>query len=177
MNQPDNNYARLELGRAYFAAQEDDRAKIEFERVLASNPPQEVSENVRPYLDTISAREGRRRAIWRGSFEVMTGYDSNINASTDDDLSSLIGLPPGTLDTATPQEDSFASLVGVLAYTKPLTTSSDISISGNMNHRENTSGDLPQSAAGLSLAYSRRSETGSFRVAIQGNHFRLEESA
>ena len=58
MNQLSNLYARLELARAYFAAGEDDRAKAEFDRVLATNPPQDVRDNVRPYLDTISAERG-----------------------------------------------------------------------------------------------------------------------
>lgn len=177
MDQPENNYGRLELARAYFAAQEDDRARVEFERVLASNPPDEVRENVRPYLDTISAREGRRRAVWRGNLELMTGYDSNINASTDDDLSALIGLPPGTLETATPQEDIFESLVGSLTWSKPLTAVSDISVATNLNYRQNASGDLPQSTAGLSVAYSLRRDANSYRVALQGNHFRLEKTA
>ena len=177
MNEPANNYARLELARAYFAAQEDERAKVEFERVLASNPPAEVRENIRPYLDTISARESRRRAVWRGSMDIRTGYDSNINASTDDDLSSLLGLPPGTLTTATPQEDSFASLAGALVYSKPLTTNSDFSVSSNLNHRENASGDLPQTTAGLSVGYSLRSNSSTYNIGVQGNHFRLENEA
>ena len=177
MNEPENNYARLELARAYFAAQEDERAKVEFERVLASEPPDEVRENIRPYLDTISAREGRRRAVWRGSMNIRTGYDSNINASTDDDLSSLLGLPPGTMTSATPQEDSFASLAGALVYSKPLTTNSDFSVSSNLNHRENASGDLPQTTAGLSVGYSLRSNSSAYNIALQGNHFRLEDEA
>ncbi len=177
MNQPENNYARLELARAYFAAREDERAKVEFERVLAANPPQEVRTNIRPYLDTISARESSRRAVWRGSVDMRTGYDSNINASTDDDLSSLLGLPPGTLTTATPQEDSFASLAGVLTYSKPLTSSSDFSFSSNLNHRENSSGDLPQTSAGLSVGYSLRQGASAYSLALQGNHFRLENEA
>ncbi len=56
MNQPTNDYARLELGRAYFALEEDDRAEREFNQVLASNPPQEVVQNVQPYLRAIDNR-------------------------------------------------------------------------------------------------------------------------
>ena len=176
-NQPDNDYGRLELARAYFAAQEDERAKVEFERVLAANPPAEVRNNVRPYLDTIIARESRRRAVWRGSLDLRTGYDSNINASTDDDLSYLLNLPPGSLITSTPIEDSFASLAGGITYSKPLTTQSDFSVNGNVSHRENGSGDLLQSTAGVSMAYSLRKDSSTFGLALQTNHFRLDQNA
>lgn len=175
--EPDNNYARLELARAYFAAQEDERAKAEFEQVLASNPPAEVRNNIRPYLDTIIAREGQRRAIWRGSLDLRTGYDSNINVATDDDLSFLLGLPPGSLITDAPEEDSFASIAGGLTYSIPLSAQSDFSINGNLSHRENSSGDLLQTTGGLSAAYSLRKDANTFGISVQTNHFRLDETA
>lgn len=176
MNEPANDYARLELARAYFAAQEDERARAEFERVLAANPPDEVRENIRPYLDTISARESRRRAVWRGSFDFKTGYDSNINASTDDDLSALLGLPPGSVTSATPQEDSYASIAGMLVYSKPLSANSDFSFSTNANHRENASGDLSQTTAGASLGYSYRNGSNAYNLGLMANHFMLDNS-
>lgn len=176
MNEPSNDYARLELARAYFAAQEDERARVEFERVLAANPPDEVRENIRPYLDTISAREGRRRAVWRGSIDYRAGYDSNINASTDDDLATRLGLAINSLTTPEPKEDSFATAAGLLTYSKPLSSTSDLSFSGNLSHRENTSGDLPQTVAGLSLGYSKRRDSNTYNIALQGNTFLLENS-
>ena len=175
--QPDNQYARLELARAYFAAQEDERARAEFERVLASNPPTEVRNNIRPYLDTIIARESSRRAVWRGSLDLRTGYDSNVNAATEDDLSFLLGLAPGSLITEAPIEDSFSSIAGGLTYSIPLNTQSDFSINGNLNHRENGSGDLTQSTGGLSFAYGLRKDANTFGVAVQANHFRIDEVA
>ena len=175
--QPDNQYARLELARAYFAAQEDERARAEFERVLASNPPVEVRNNIRPYLDTIIARESSRRAVWRGSLDFRTGYDSNINAATDDDLSFLLNLPPGSLITEPPIEDSFSSIAGGLTYSIPLNAQSDFSINGNLSHRENGSGGLIQSTGGLSFAYGLRKDANTFGVAVQTNHFRLNETA
>lgn len=177
MNEPANDYARLELARAYFAAQEDERARAEFERVLAANPPEEVQENIRPYLDTISARESRRRAVWRGSFDLQTGYDSNINASTDDDLSLLLGLPAGTLTTANPQEDGYTSIAGNLIYSKPLSAQADFTASGNLNHRHNDSGDLPQTTMGLSAGYNLRRDSSAYSIALQTNHFRLDDRA
>lgn len=177
MNEPANDYARLELARAYFAAQEDERARAEFERVLAANPPQEVRENIRPYLDTISARESRRRAVWRGTIDFRTGYDTNINASTDDDLSLLLGLPPGSVTSVAPQEDSYGSFAGSLLYSKPLTSDSDFIFNANGNHRANSSGDLSQTTVGASLGYSKRSGSNTYSVGLMGNHFLLEDQA
>lgn len=174
MNQPDNLYARLELARAYFGAGEDDRALAEFNRVLATDPPADVRQNVRPYLDAISAREGQRRAVWRGSVELTSGYDSNINAAAEEDLSPLLGLPPGSVTSANPEADSFASLNGVLSYSRPLTKLSDFALSANVSHRENASGDLPQSVMGLNASYGLRRDASSFRFGIQANQLRLE---
>ena len=176
MNQPDNLFARLELARAYFAAGEDDRAQAEFNRVLATEPPEEVRDNIRPYLDAISAREGQRRPVWRGNIDLASGYDSNINASTEDDLSLILGLPPGSVTAATPKEDTFATLTGSLSYTQPLTTSSDYSIVGSLNHRENASGDLPQTFGGLNANYSLRGEVRTWNVGLMANQLRLENS-
>lgn len=174
MNQPQNLYARLELARAYFAAGEDDRARAEFNRVLAEEPPQEVRDNVRPYLDAISAREGQRRPVWRGSFDLTSGFDSNINASTEDDLSALLGLPPGSVNAATPQEDSFTVAAGAISYSIPLTKQTDLSASANLSHRENSSGDLPQTIAALGANYSFRDEVRTWRFGLMANQFRLD---
>ena len=113
----------------------------------------------------------------RGSLDLRTGFDSNINAATDDDLSELFGLDPGTLITDPSQEDSFTSIAGGLTYSIPINTQSDFSINGNLSHRQNASGDLTQSTGGLSMAYSLRQEANTFGVALQANHFRLDENA
>lgn len=53
---PDFLGARLELARAYFAADKYDLAREQFERVLARNPPGEVKRVVQKYLASIQER-------------------------------------------------------------------------------------------------------------------------
>lgn len=76
---PNDQTARLELARGYFLMQEDQRAREEFDRVLASNPPEGVRANVRKYLDAMRARESRYRTTFRFFAEAGGGYDSNVN--------------------------------------------------------------------------------------------------
>lgn len=104
----------------------------------------------------------------------MAGYDSNINASTEDDLSLLLGLPPGSVNSSTPQEDAFTSLAGNLSYAQPLSPQSNLSVGLNLNHRENSSGDLPKTLGGLNLDYSHRSESNTLQLGLMANQFRLE---
>lgn len=176
MAQPSNDYVRLEVGRAYFAVEEDDRARQEFERVLANNPPREVRENVLPYLDTIQARAGERRTTWAGYTEVTTGYDSNINASPADD-SFFIPLLGGvaTLSNSS-TEDEFIRFAANGSVTKPIDQRSQVFSSVSLDHRANSSGDIDTSSLGLQVGYNHRLDTGNYRLGLQASQFRVENN-
>ncbi len=79
---------RLELASAFFLQQEDDLARDQFERVLASQPPAAVVSNVQRFL---SAMRARRR--WSGYVSVALAQDTNINAASDAEVIYLNGLP------------------------------------------------------------------------------------
>lgn len=174
MSQPNNDYVRLEVGRAYFAVEEYDRARQEFERVLANNPPREVRENVLPYLDTIQARAGERRTTWAGYTEITAGHDTNINASPEDD-SFFIPLLGGvaTLSNSS-NEDQFVRLAANGSVTKPIDQRSQVFSSVSLDHRANSSGDIDTSSIGLQFGYNHRLDTGNYRLGLQASQFRVE---
>lgn len=91
---PDNDRARLELGRAYFVLGEMVRAREEFEAVLRRSPPAAVRINVERFLDAIKSQEGRYTTTATGYVEIGGGYDSNINSGAS---STLVNVPAGVI--------------------------------------------------------------------------------
>lgn len=80
---PANDRARLELARGYYDLGDYPRARQEFEFVLRYNPPKEVAENIRKYLDLMQTREAiSAKVVSHAYVEFGLGSDSNTNAGT-----------------------------------------------------------------------------------------------
>lgn len=75
--EPDNMRARLETARIYFTLKQYELARSEFERVSAGNPPANVQENIRLFLEAMDKAEKK------GSFSIRLDlravYDDNLN--------------------------------------------------------------------------------------------------
>ncbi len=155
MYQPNNDYARLELGRAYFALEEDERAEKEFNQVLASNPPEEVIQNVRPYLRAIDNRRSKRETTVVANVELGSGYDSNVLASPDTDTFFIPLLGDEATLASREFGDVFYQFRGDVSVNHPIRPGISLFASGNMNLRENRDGfelldpDDQSSAVGL----------------------------
>jgi len=90
INFPDNQNARLELARGYFALGENGRAREEFERVLKLNPPAAVRANIERFLDAIRSRESLYTTTAGFFLEAGLGYDSNVSGGV---TNANINLP------------------------------------------------------------------------------------
>lgn len=102
--QPDQHRARLDLARAYYANNNLVRARTEFERVLATNPPAQVQANIETFLDRITAIERARDRQFSLFAGVEGGYDTNINGG-----GNLDGqLDPNLLGLTDLSEESLA---------------------------------------------------------------------
>lgn len=77
--QPDQHRARLDLARAYYINNNLARARTEFERVLATDPPPQVQTNIQAFLDRITAIERARDRQFNLFAGLEAGYDTNIN--------------------------------------------------------------------------------------------------
>jgi len=97
---PEDDRARLELARGYFILQEYARARLEFSRVLARNPPAAVRANIKRFLDRIRLAERTYRASAAAYAEAGMGYDSNVNSAPGraEFVSPVLGT--GTLDAS-----------------------------------------------------------------------------
>lgn len=120
VNQPGNQRARLELGRAYIALGEFNNAKRTFEQVLAANPPSNVRARIAlllSFIDTQLARTRWHNSVWGVA---TAGYDSNVNAGTGVNSVTVPALGGSvTLDPSSQEiEDGFTELAvgGELKY-------------------------------------------------------------
>lgn len=119
VNAPDNINGRLELGRGYFVLGEDARARQEFARVLAANPPAEVIANVQRFLDAIRAREVIYRPSAGMYVEAGLGYDSNANAGVSGTAITRWSLPFQVDPVGAKRSDDFYSLGAGFVVSKP----------------------------------------------------------
>ncbi len=113
---PDNPSARFHLGRAYFAAGEDDAAKREF-LALKATQKGEMLEGATRYLAAIDARNAQRKSQWSLFVDAGLGYDTNITTGIDSGTQPVVpgfGTLPvqPDLSTGVAAADSFA-FVGV----------------------------------------------------------------
>lgn len=119
----DNRSARFHLARGYYVLGEDQRARDEFQNLLADATGAEKTTAER-YLDAIKAREGRYQPTATGFLEAGLGFDSNINSGIPG--GSTFSLPGGTSLVLAPNsvvaraEDTFATLAGGVQGTYPL---------------------------------------------------------
>jgi tetratricopeptide (TPR) repeat protein len=94
---PNDQVARLELARGYFILEEYARARQEFEKVLAANPPRGVRDTTETFLEKIRISEARYRTTMGGNVTLGLGSDSNVNSGPDDSGLTLIQLEDSSL--------------------------------------------------------------------------------
>ena len=162
MNEPANDYARLELARAYFILEEDDRAREEFEAVLDTNPPQDVIDRVQPYLRAIDSRAAWRETTYFANVELGGGYDSNILAAPDNN-----DLAPGVTLGNQAESDSFLQARTDFGVNRPIKYGTNLFLTGNATKRENNSNQFNLQTFGLQTGVVHRSGAHNFRLALQ----------
>lgn len=79
---PDDRLARAELGRAYLAAGETDRAREQLAIARGGDAPPEAVAAIDRVLGIMEQVVPRRAARFSGYLELGAGYDSNVNSAT-----------------------------------------------------------------------------------------------
>lgn len=87
--------ARVDLGRAYFLLGDSKRARDEFTRAQALNPPPPALATIRQHLRAIDTPDTKPLTRLSGYFEAGTGYNSNVNNATTQNQITV----PALLDT------------------------------------------------------------------------------
>ena len=179
--QPDNTLARAELARAYAQLREFESARNQLQVVREGQVPDDARERVERYLGAVETAIGQQFTQMRGYIGASYGYDSNVNASTDD---SQIALPlfGGALvslnNNAIGRGDQFSQFMagaGVRHAIRP-----DLALNAGFDVNSRLVDDLDQfdtaSFAGFAGLDYRRNDYV-YSVALQGEHFRLDSDA
>jgi hypothetical protein len=182
MAKPTNLRVRLELARGYYLLHEDTRARKEFERVLAQNPPTKVRENIQRFLDAIRLREARYRTTAGAYVELDVGYDTNVNSGPGSRDVSFPNLPDDftlRLDkTAVEAEDSFSTLYAGAQVNHPVAPGTAVFATVDGWGRHNS--DYDQFDTGLVSAQvgaSWRRDRNVYRLSALGQSFAVDNSA
>lgn len=161
--------ARLELARAYLLTNNLAASETLFNEVLASNPPENVQDNIRAFLSLIEDRRNNRQATFSFALAPLIGHDDNINSATTNGLidTPLIGeieLNSDGLKTA----DNFMDLTVNLAYKKPFTRDSSLDLTFIANRHDNRSSDQFDIDYGLGdISYGYGDDKNRFRHSFQ----------
>ncbi len=99
--------ARMDMGRAYFALGDTERARAEFLRALEQNPPPAALATIRQYLAAMAYSFNVPGMQTSGYFEIGVGRDTNVNNATDQSqimipvlVNAVFTLNPANVQTA-----------------------------------------------------------------------------
>jgi tetratricopeptide (TPR) repeat protein len=146
--------ARLELARAYYDAGDNELARIEFERLLDEDPPENVRKTVDSYMEAINTKARTYIASTQYYIDFGAGYDSNAPAATDDNQFLTFTLGSNNLE----QSSAFGQVTLGALWNKPMSAKSQFMVSANIMHRSNPSAHfVDPSSATLGASWSRKS--------------------
>lgn len=168
--------ARLELARAYLLTNNLAASETLFNEVLASNPPENVQDNIRAFLSLIDERRNTRQSTFSFAIAPVIGHDDNINSATSNGLidTPLIGeieLNSEGLKTA----DDFMDITVNVAYKMPLSRDSAVDLTLIANRHDNqTTEQFDIDYALGDLSYSYGNQTQRFRHSLQAQTVYLD---
>ena len=166
---PANDRARLEMARGYFLLGEYGRARTEFEFVLKHNPPKEVQDNIRRYIESMQTRDSTSlRATSRFYVDAGVGHDSNVNGGTYNNTIELIsGIVPINNPSAQAAQDSYRQLTTGGQWVKRVSPQLAVFAGGDFDFRvNNTQGDYNLNNYGVFTGISYIRGAGMYRVSV-----------
>lgn len=165
VNDPASPSAQLELGRAYYESGDPTAADRQFRALLAANPPAPIRDTATAYLRAMAAAPARAGG-WSGGFEFGSGYDSNANASTDDETFLGVTLDPDNVETSSP----FLQLGGWLDHALPVGQGSQLATRARAGQRWNTDASFVNQTT-ASLDTTLRVGSGATVLSIGGGGY------
>ncbi|MGJ8669430.1 MAG: type IV pilus assembly protein FimV [Oceanococcus sp.] len=144
---------RLDLGRAYYEANDNESARVIFEDLKRQSPPAAAAEVIDSYLRAISRRSSRYRPTWLTMLGLKAGHDTNANSATD--LRQFIGF---SLDEQSRSaESAFGELRLETSYANPLSPRWRWLLNGQGRYRENFDAQIVNTLQlGMSSGFSYR---------------------
>ncbi len=161
--------ARLDMARAYFMMGNHLRAKTEFEIVLSLNPPSLAKKTVKKYLKIINHLLTIKKHDFSGFVQISSGYNNNINNSTDNNTIYVPALDLNMLLSATniKQGDYFVNpaAYGLYKYRFNRDISSYFGIYANSRTHLNKD-DFNSTGINIRTGFNFKCENGTFGIGL-----------
>lgn len=172
MQRPGLDRARLEYARGLFLQNDDQRARQQFETVLANDPPPAVVDQVERYLAAIDRRADSYSTTVSGHLGFELGHDGNVNRAPD---AQSVDLGFGTLQlsqNSQERSDAFGGVNGRVELSRPLVPGLNLIASANADLRRHGDESDFDTSRGGGRAGLRWSE-GQHRLSgfLEGNRF------
>lgn len=178
---PNHAAARLDMGRAYFALGDYDRARVELQDLLAHDPPPAARDTIERYLAAIKARTHRAGApTITGHIEASVGYDSNVNAGVSQNslFLPLFGATFVLAPSVTRQDDDFVALSGGIDVAVPVGESWSMLAGADARQRSYSSLDtFDNRSAELRAGVQHTDERDLIRLMAGTSHYDLDNAA
>lgn len=170
MQRPGLDRARLEYARGLFLQNDDQRAREQFETVLANDPPPAVVDQVERYLVAIDRRADSYSTTVSGHLGFELGHDGNVNRAPD--AQSVDSALFNNLPLAQESSDAFAGLNGRVELSRPLVPGLNLIASANADlerHGDESDFDTSRGGGRAGLRWSE----GQHRLSgfLEGNRF------
>lgn len=143
---------RMELARAYYDAGERQRARVQFEYLLAAKPPVAARSVIQNYLYAIQRESEREKSRLVHKVELGIGADTNVNGATS--ATSFLGFD--LTENSRQNGSMFFNLAGNSRYTKALSPRSELAADARLSYRHNASApslDTTQLKLGTQYTY------------------------
>lgn len=177
---PNHAAARLDMGRAYFALGDYERARVELQELLAHDPPPAARDTIERYLAVIDLRTRRAGALRAtGYLEASLGHDSNINAGVSQGtlFLPLFGATFVLDPSATRQDDEFMALGGGIEVAVPVKETLSLLVGADMRQRSYASLDaFDYRSAELRGGVQHADERDAVRVTAGTNRYELDHA-
>ncbi len=178
---PNHAAARLDMGRAYFALGDYDRARIELKDLLSHDPPPAARDTIERYLAAIEIRTHRAGAVrLTGYAEASLGHDSNVNAGVSQGslFLPLFGATFVLAPSVTRQSDDFLAFGGGVDVTVPVRENLSLVAGADARQRSYSSLDtFDNSSVELRAGLQRTGERDVARFTVGTNHYDLDNAA
>lgn len=175
--QPDHHRARAEYARSQFYLGDLDEARRQFNRVLASEPPETVRENVEAFMAAIQRGEARQRHASSLVLGLSGGHDTNINSATDLDTLDLLGVQFQLADDGQETDDAFYRLNADGGYRYRLSQTRQLFTTLGLEQKNNLdSNTFDIAEAAWKAGYRHQSGHHQLSVAAKHSHYWLDST-
>lgn len=177
---PDHAAARLDMGRAYFALGDMDRARTEFESARRFAPPPAAQTTIDQYMAAIDKQTSGKLLRITGYADATLGRDSNVNSSTPQGALFIPLFSSNlTLDTnSVKRGDNFLSFGGGVDAGYALTERFSILGGADVKRRANYRADtFDNQSVDMRIGAQYAGDSDTLRLTLAQNRYDLDNAS